>query len=103
MTTLLAAGAVTLAVVVVQKWPVPFLQSPRIATIALLVIGIAMCTASGYTPDQSLYTIFMGILGGAVVLVSIVALASGIAGWAAAVAGIVVLMWVISTVRHLLG
>jgi hypothetical protein len=103
--TLLAALAAVVALAVINGWGWPLLSGYRAGTIALAVIGFGMCTVgSDYSTVRGLdpFVLIAGLLG-------VTALGLAIAGliWATAtlfvwLAVTILLLWLVTTVRHLL-
>ena len=103
--TLLAALAALVAFAVVSSWGWPLLNGYRAGTIALGVIGFGMCAVgSDYSTVRGLdpFVVVAGVLG-------VAALGLAIAGliWATAalfvwLAVTIVLLWLVTTVRHML-
>jgi hypothetical protein len=102
---LLAAAAVLVALDVTNGWGWPLLGDYRAGTIALGVIGFAMCgAASDYSTVRSPnpLLILAGILG-----VAALGLLIGGLIWATAtlfmwLAGVIVALWAVSTLRHVI-
>ncbi len=102
---LLAAAAVLVALDVTNGWGWPLLGDYRAGTIALGVIGFAMCgAASDYSTVRSPnpLIILAGILG-----VAALGLLIGGLIWATAtlfmwLAGVIVALWAVSTLRHVI-
>jgi hypothetical protein len=102
---LLAAAAVLVALDVTNGWGWPMLGDYRAGTIALGVIGFAMCgAASDYSNVRSPnpLIILAGILG-----VAALGLLIGGLIWATAtlfmwLAGVIVALWAVSTLRHVI-
>ena len=102
---LLAAAAVLVALDVTNGWGWPLLGDYRAGTIALGVIGFAMCgAASDYSTVRSPnpLLILAGILG-----VAALGLLIGGLIWATAtlliwLAAVIVALWAVSTLRHVI-
>jgi hypothetical protein len=102
---LLAAAAVLVALDITNGWGWPLLGDYRAGTIALGVIGFATCgAASDYSTVRSPnpLIILAGILG-----VAALGLLIGGLIWATAtlfmwLAGVIVALWTVSTLRHVI-
>ena len=100
---LLAAAAVAVTLAVTNGWGWPLLGDYRAGTVALAVIGFAMCgAASDYSTVRGAQPLLMvaGILG-----VAALGLMIGGLIWATATifvwfAAVIVALWVVTTLRH---
>ena len=103
--TALAAGAVVVALAVTSRWGWPLLGDFRAGTIALALIGFAMCgTASDYSTVRPSHPLVM-----LATVLGVAALGLIIAGliWATVelffwLAAVIVALWFVTTVRHLI-
>lgn len=105
ITTILVVTAVIIAVAAVREWNVPLIGNARWAALLLIVIGILMCIAgSSVAQDFSNpYVALMGVLAGGVVLLAIIALIVGAAVYVGLAAALMVVMWLVSAIRHMVG
>lgn len=107
-TTVLAFITVALYYARVRGIDLPLLSSERIAIVALAVIGIAMCAIGG-SGNASTFTnglsnpwvLVSSVLGATALVVIVAGLITGGKLYVMLLTGIIVLMWLISTVRHL--
>ncbi|HWL35574.1 MAG TPA: hypothetical protein VNQ77_05220 [Frankiaceae bacterium] len=95
----LAAGALVWADAAGS--PAPGLGGTRVLGAAVLGLGMASCAVGGGAPGTAKgYQSFVGILGGLAFVLGIVTIATGSAGMLQSLAGLVVGIAVISTVRR---
>lgn len=105
VTTIIAAGAVIIAVAAMREWNVPIIGNPRWAALVLIVLGIALCiigNTATQTNTSNPYVMLMAILGGGVILLAVLALIIGTAIYVGITAVLIGLMWLVSTIRHLI-
>jgi hypothetical protein len=102
--TLLAAAAVLVALDLTYGWGGPLLGDYRAGTVALAVIGFAMCGAAsdyGTVRGPDPFVVLAALLGIAalgLVIGGLVAPSATMFVWLAVV---IVALWFVSTVRHL--
>lgn len=102
--SVLAAAAILVAMAVSNSWGWPLLGDYRAGTIALGVIGFAMCAAaSDYStvrgPDPFVViAAVMGIAALVLIVAGLIWATATLFGWLAVV---IVGLWLVSTVRHL--
>jgi hypothetical protein len=103
--TVLAAIAVVVTLAVSYGWGWPLLADYRAGTVALAVIGIAMCVAGSEAtsarPNDPL------VVGSTILGVAALGLIAAGLIWATAqlfvaLAAVIVALWLIATVRHLI-
>jgi hypothetical protein len=102
--TLLAATAVLVALALTNGWGWPLLGDYRAGTIALAVIGFAMCgAASDYTAASWSHplVVLASILGVAALGLVVAGLVWATAALFVWLAVVIVALWFVSTVRHL--
>lgn len=105
VTTIIAAGAVTIAIAAVKEWNIPIIGNPRWAALILIALGIALCIIGNTSSQADMsnpYVMIMAILGGGVILLAVLGLIVGAAIYAGVTAALIVLMWLVSTIRHLI-
>jgi hypothetical protein len=103
--TLLAALAALVALAVINGWAWPLLTGYRSGTIALGVIGFGMCViGSDYSTVRELdpFVAVAGLLGIAVLGLVIAGLIWATATLFVWLAVTILLLWLITTVRHVL-
>lgn len=102
VTTVLAAGVITVAVAVVQKWGTPILSSARLASVIILAVGVGMCILSGYDPEKlnSTYAGLMSMIAGLAGIAAILGVVFGTGFFVVIAAGAVGILWLVSTIRH---
>jgi hypothetical protein len=102
VTTVLAAGTVALAYAKYYGWH-SWLTAPRLGIVALALIGLGMCTQSTPTPDTHIWTGLLSTLGALSLVLVIIGLIFG-QSWAFyALAGDILVLWLLSTIKHALG
>lgn len=102
--TIGAAVAGYIGWLTVKGLPLPGSLSQRWTVVVLLIVGMAGCMSggSGATPDwKQPMTIVLSVLGGAALLLTLVGLIKPDALVIELLAGVVVLMWMLATLRHL--
>ena len=103
--TLLAGAAVLVGAAVFDDWGWPLLGDYRSGTVALAVIGVAMCSAgSDYSTVR--WSQPLVVLASALGLVALALIVAGLI-WATAViffwlVAVIVTLWMTTTVRHLI-
>jgi uncharacterized membrane protein YccC len=103
--TLLAAFAALVALAVLGGWGWPLLGGYRAGTIALGVIGIAMCAiGSDYSTVRGLdpFVAVAGVLGVAVLGLVIAGLIWATAALFVWLAVTILVLWLVTTVRHVI-
>jgi hypothetical protein len=103
--TALAALAALVALAVINGWGWPLLGGYRAGTIALGVIGVGMCAVgSEYSTVRGLdpFVVVAGLLGVAVLGLVIAGLIWATATLFVWLAVTIVLLWLVTTVRHVL-
>ncbi len=108
ITTALAGLVVAVTLAITQEWAWPMLGSPRAGIIAIGSLGIAMCSIGTRTEDMATKDAFVHhpgmIVGSALRALALVLLVTGlIAGTEAlliVIAGVMLLLWGVATVRH---
>jgi hypothetical protein len=106
VTSLLAGLTVLVAFAAVGGWGWPLLGSYRAATGVLAVVGISMCALGGPSSSASTrdtFTVLGSVLGVVALGLVVVALVTGAAAPFVALAGTIVLLWLIATVHHAIG
>jgi hypothetical protein len=105
--TLLAAAVVLVAVSVVQGWGWPLLGSYRAGSVAILVIGMAMCaTGNSATQNGSVkdpYTAVTTVLGIVTLGIAIWAIVADTETSMVALTASTITLWAISTIAHAAG
>jgi hypothetical protein len=103
--TLLAGAAVLVGAAVINDWGWPLLGDYRVGTIALAVIGVAMCgTGSDYSTVRWSHPLV--IVASALGFAALGLIVAGLI-WATAdvffwLAAVIVALWMTTTVRHLI-
>ena len=102
--TLITAAVVAVAYTKVKGYSWPLLGSWRMATLALLVLGMGACIAasSGAVPTKDAWTTAASIMGGVAVGLGLFGLIAGSKLAFLLLAADIVLLWVVSTSHHLL-
>ena len=104
-TTVLALGTAGLAYFTLKGFQVPYITNFRVGTLALLVLGIVMCANSTLNPAAGMtpYTVFTGALGVAALVIGIVGIVTGTKLAFMTLAGVMLVLWAVATLKHLLG
>jgi len=108
ITTALATLVVAITLAVSQGWAWPMLGSPRAGIIAVGILGVAMCSIGTRSEDMATRSAFVqhpgmmvGSALGAVALVLLIAgLILGTETLLIGIAGVMVLLWAVATIRH---
>jgi len=108
ITTVLAALVLAVTLAVTQGWAWPMLGSTRAGIVAVGILGVAMCSIGTRSEDMATRDAFVHhpgmIVGSALGAVALVLLIAGlIAGTEAlliVLAGDLVLLWAVATIRH---
>lgn len=108
ITTALATLVVAITFAVTQGWAWPMLGSPRAGIIAVGILGVAMCSVGTRSEDMATKDAFVHhpgmIIGSALGAISLVLVIAGlIAGTEAlliGIAGVLLLLWAVATIRH---
>ena len=108
ITTVLAGLVVAVTLAVTRGWEWPMLGSARAGLVAAGILGVAMCSVGTRSEDMATKDAFVHhpgmIVGSALGAVALVLLVAGlIAGTEAlliAIAGVLLLLWVVATIRH---
>ena len=111
ITTVLAALVVAVTLAVTEGWAWPMLGSTRAGIVAVGILGVAMCSIGTRSEDMATRDAFVhhpgmivGSVGSALGTVALVLLIAGlIAGTEAlliVLAGDLVLLWAVATIRH---
>src|SRR5690349_13180763 len=100
----LAAAAVVVAVAVTYGWGWPLLTDYRAGTVALGVIGIAMCAAASETTAWKATDPFL-VTASALGFLALGLIVAGLI-WATAeifvgLTAVIVLLWFVATARHI--
>jgi peptidoglycan/LPS O-acetylase OafA/YrhL len=103
-TTLVMAACTAVLLAVTQGWDWPLLGSYRTGTLALGILGQAMC-AGGARDVMSLkknggYIAAMSVLGGGALVLVVVGLITSSEPVFVALWAVILGMWIVSTVRH---
>jgi len=102
--TLFAAATVGLYYAKDRAINLPLLNSNRASLIIVLILGLAVCAFSSTLNPNSWsnpWIIFAAVLGGLALLVAVIGLVTGAKVWFTSLVVIVVVLWLITTVRHL--
>jgi len=105
VTTVITGGAVVIAIAAIKEWNVPFIGNPRWAALILIAFGIALCIIGNGSSQADManpYVMLMAVLGGGVILLAVLGLIVGAAMYVGVTAALLVLMWLVSTVRHII-
>lgn len=105
LTTILALVVTGFAYLTISGYQLPLISGYRWATGVLLVLGIIMCSLgspSGMTFENP-WMIATTILGIISLIIIIAGLIMGIKTVFLAVAGTILILWALSTIRHLIG
>jgi len=97
--TVLAAGVLALAYVKFQGWQ-SWATAPRLGIVALALIGIGMCTLSSPAAGMGGWNVFLSGLGVVALLIIVAGLILGQPWLYYALAGDIVVLWLLSTTRH---
>jgi len=108
ITTVLAAMVVAITLAVTQGWAWPMLGSTRAGIVAVGILGVAMCSVGTRSEDMATKDAFVhhpgmivGSTLGAVALVLLIAgLIAGTEALLIVLAGDLVLLWAVATIRH---
>ena len=103
-TTLVMAACTAVLLAVTRGWDWPLLGSYRTGTLALGVLGQAMC-AGGARDVMSMkkdggYIAAMSVLGGGALVLVIVGLITASEAAFVALWAVILGMWIVSTIRH---
>jgi hypothetical protein len=105
--TMLAVVIVLVAMAVLGGWDWPLLGTERAGAIAVLVLGMAVCTQGTAISEGSSmrepYVATMSLVGIAVLGTAIWAIVAGTETAFAVEVTVTLVMWLISTLRHALG
>jgi hypothetical protein len=96
------AGIISYARIKGFDWPI--LNSWRLGTLALFIVGIASCIVigSGTVPEKNAWTITASVLGGVAGGLVLIGLITG-SKWAfLALATDILLLWLLTTLDHLI-
>lgn len=98
--TLLTAGAVTLAIVAIRDWA--SFVTVRWALVGMMLLGVGACAVGAYggTDLPPLYSVGMGILVAGAIVTLLLGLIFGGKSYLVAMAVIIGLLWLITTIRH---
>ncbi|HEX9122655.1 MAG TPA: hypothetical protein VF984_04745 [Actinomycetota bacterium] len=111
--TIAAAVGAVIAVAVLQSWDWPLLGSYRMGVIVLFIVAQPMCRTGGAAfwtseaikhPALTLHDPLIAVnmaLGIAAMILVVVGLVMGTRGAFVALAGVMGVMWLLATVRHL--
>lgn len=101
--TVLAAFTAYILYIQYNGSDIALLGNTRIVGIILIFVGLIMCVL-GSNPQaikDKVYSNLMGGVGGIAVISSIVAIIVANPIWAEIAAGLIILMWLVTTARHL--
>ncbi len=112
--TVLAAAAVAVFLAVTRSWDWPLLGSYRMGIVALLIIGQGSCVLGGSADAISSLTdrtahavraadIVAIVLGGLALVLAVIGLFVGTRAPFVALVVDILILWVVSTLRHALG
>jgi len=106
VTTLLAVAVAVVYQALASGWAVPVVGDARGASLVLGIVGLAMCIIGAdatamTTRDRA--TVTASILGGAAAVLTIGALITGWPTLALLLAADILLLWIVSTLRHAIG
>lgn len=105
VSTLLAAAVVLVALAVVEEWGWPLLGSYRAGAVAIGVMGLGMCALGSSTQEASgprgPYFATMSLLGALALVFAIWAIVADAKEPFVALAVDTVLLWMASTLHHL--
>lgn len=80
------------------------ISSTRGTIAALLIVGFAMCALGAKIPEGGMGSpmmILMSTLGGVALLLAVIGLITGNKSFVVILAALTLIMWVISTIRHI--
>jgi hypothetical protein len=106
ITTLLAATTTGFAYLMTTGYKFPIISGYRAGIVVLLAIGIAMCAFGSRVTEgvwSGPWVVTASVLGIAALVVAIVGLVTGTKVMFLTLAGIMVTLWVVATLRHLIG
>ena len=103
VTTILAACVFGIYYAQTKGISLPLLSSIRWATIALAILGIAMCAFGAGTSQTSQMIRFLSVLGVTSLILIIASLTTGSSLAFLLLTIVIILMWVLSTARHAFG
>ena len=102
--TLAAIGVTLVTLAVIGEWGWPLLGSVRTGAAAVLLLSMGMCAAgnaSAGTPSmRDPYVRFMAVAGVAILVAAVVAIVTASETWLVVETALVLVMWLVSTVRH---
>jgi hypothetical protein len=103
--TLSAIGVTLVTMAVLGEWGWPLLGGVRAGAAAVLLVGMGMCAVgnavAGEAPSmRDPYVRFMAAVGVAILVAAIVAIVTGAEAWLVVETGLILAMWLVSTVRH---
>lgn len=102
--TALALFIAGFSYLMVTGYKFPLISGYRLATVVLLVLGIAMCALSSATPgDSGMYMKFASGLGILAFILIVVGFIFGTKIIFLATTGVIILLWAMATFRHLIG
>jgi len=108
ITTALAGLVVAVTLAVTQGWSWPMFGSPRTGILAVGILGVAMCSIGTRSEDMATKgeflhhpgMVFGSVLGGVTLVLLIAGLIAGTEGLLIVIAGALVLLWAVATIRH---
>lgn len=104
VTTFLAVITASFAYFYIQGFQFPFVTGYRVASLVIVVLGIMMCAfGSGSNASPSMWINVANVLGILTVVVAIIAMIMGTKAIFLALVGIVLSLWLVATIRHLIG
>ncbi len=103
-TTILALLVIGFSYLMATGYKFPLIASYRWATVVLLILGIGMCALGSATPNaQSSWITMSNVLGALAFILILAGIITGVKMVFVALSGTIILLWIISTLRHLLG
>lgn len=105
VTTLLAFLVIGFTYLMAIGYKMPLTIGFRWATVVLLVLGIGMCALSSYTPGStpSVWITFASVLGSLALILILAGIVTGSKMIFITLGVTIFLLWLVATLRHLLG
>ncbi len=103
-TTILALLIIGFSYLIVTGSKFPLISGYRWASVVLLILGIGMCALGSAVPTaQSGWITFSNVLGSLAIILILAGIMTGSKMVFLMLSGTIVLLWIVATLRHLLG